>query len=409
MSKILKLSILIIYLFSCFTQYTKNIVFAKKNETYFIVTAYYSPLPNQRQYMTWSYYWDLRLNWNWHTTASQKPINIWYLAAPTKYPFGTKIYFNWYGVWVVEDRWWAIVKAWNRWYEYDRIDVWVGYWDEWLQRAKKWGKRTIKWRVVSRISKVNLEFGKDVLKTVENIKVNPKNHNEKDVKKLQEKFIEFSIYNWEIDGKYESIKESLINFQVENKIIKSKNDIAAWWFGPKTYLTLLKKYWNEDILIKKETKNLMETSDKVKIILNHEEIKLNWDAPQESEVKKVQSLLKKLGMYDWEIDGSFDKIKKILLDFQKKAGIIRKDDDWWAWYFWEKTKQALVNYFENNEKSKKKTIDDISYEELDEIWNKLKKYSSKEEFVEKLKKARKKVRNSNQTKKIDYLIEIIES
>lgn len=408
MGKFLK-SILFIFLISFWAlNLSKNTSFAN-NETYFIATAYYSPLPNQKHYTTWSYWWDIRLNWKGHTTASWKPVYTWILAAPKKYPFWTKIYFDGYGIWAVEDRWWAIVRAWVRGHEYDRIDIWMWYGDEWLMRAKKWGKRVIKWKVISRKSNVNLKFSENVLNWVENIRVNPNEHKIEDVKKLQTNFKKLWLYNWNIDGKYNSIKDSLINFQIKSKIIKSKNQIDAWWFWPKTYIALIKKYWNNDILIKQNISNLVETNDKVKIILNHEEIKLNWDFPQKEEVKKVQELFKKLWMYNWNIDGNFNSIKRYLLDFQKKAWIIKQDNSWWAWYFWEKTKAALVTYFENQVSNRKEniTIDDISYDTLDNIWNKLKNSPKSNELIKRLEKVKSKLKNNSHIKKINYLINIL--
>jgi len=105
-------------------------VFSSDND-YFVVTAYYSPLENQEYYLTWDYVSEKRLNWQWIRWASWKWVFSWMLAAPKNYKFWTKIYLEWLWIWVVEDRWWAIVNAWKRWYSSDRIDVWVWYGDEW--------------------------------------------------------------------------------------------------------------------------------------------------------------------------------------------------------------------------------------------------------------------------------------
>ena len=405
MSKLFKSILFIIITILWLFTFLSKTTFAN-NETYFIVTAYYSPLLNQKQYTTWSYNWDIRLNWKWHTTASWRWVYTWILAAPSKYPFWTRIYFKWFWIWAVEDRWWAIVKAWIRWHEHDRIDIWMWYWDEGLQRALNWWKKTIKWKVVSRNSGVNLKFSANILKNIDNIKVNPRKHNISDVKKLQENFKKLWIYNWKINWKYSSIKNTLINFQVNNKIIKSINSVGAWRFWPKTYWKLLKKYWNKDILIKQDNTKIIETSPKVQIILNHEEIKLNWDEPQVDEVKKLQRLFKKLWIYSWIIDWNFNNIRRILLDFQKQVWIIKYDDSWWAGYFWEKTKAALVTYFEDREIILKKKIllDDISYSILNKILKKLKKSGNNKNLIRKLLKVKTKLRSTSRINKINYLI-----
>jgi len=115
------------------------------NVRYFFLTAYYSPLPGQKRYTTWSYAWDVRLNWSGKRTASWKWVFEWLLAWPRNYDFWTKIEFEWLWVWVIEDRWGAIVNKWERGHEFDRIDVWMWYGDEWLERALKWWKRKVLW------------------------------------------------------------------------------------------------------------------------------------------------------------------------------------------------------------------------------------------------------------------------
>jgi len=390
-------------------------VSANSNKTKFIVTAYYSPIPNQKKYTTWSYAWDKRLNWEGHTTASWKWVYTWILAAPKKYPFWTKIYFDGFWVWAVEDRWWAIVKAGKRGYEYDRIDIWMWYWDEWLQRALKWWKRTITWRVVSPNQKVNLKFTKNILSWIENIKVNPENAKKEDVKKLQENFKKLKLYNWKIDWKYSSIKNSLINFQIKEKIIKNKNDQTAWWFWPKTYTALLRRYSSKDILIRQDNFEIIETSSKIQIILNSPEIKLNWDTPQIEEVKKVQQLFKNLWIYSWKIDWNYNSIKNKILEIQKQAKIIKNDKSWWAWYFWEKTKAWLIEYFEKqeiNKKINKKTkisLDNISYKTLWIVARKLKNYNKfkKKILISKLEKSIKLLKKEEHKNKIKYLVEKI--
>ena len=424
MSKILKsLFFLIITIFWLFI-FQANNTFAtetKIKNISFIVTAYYSPLPNQKKYITWSYYWDKRLNWEWHTTASWKPVKPGILAAPTKYPFWTKIYFEWYGVWVVEDRWWAIVKAWVRWHEHDRIDIWMWYWDEWLQRALKWWKRTISWRVVARNQEVNLKFANDILAWLEKIKVNPEVHKNEDVIKLQEKFKELWLYNWKINWKYESIKNDLINFQIKYKLISSYKDEAAWYFWPKTYTALLRRFWSKEILIKQDDFVIQETNAKIEIILQAPEIKLNWDKPQKEEVLKVQKLFKEIWLYNWKIDWNYNSIKNIIINIQKEAWIIKNEKSWWAWYFWEKTKAALIEYCENKYKWNSNYIpNDKEKKTLEKIVTKIKVYiykNSKNDLNKKKllkKKIEKKLvyikQKTNKSKlknQIDYIIQNI--
>lgn len=384
-----------------------NIVNASTSwEKYFIVTAYYSPLPNQKHYTTWSYYGDVKLNWSGHTTASGNPVFAWLLAWPKNYPYGTKIYFQWYGVWVVEDRWWAIVKAWVEWHEHDRIDIWMWYGDEGLMRAKKWWKRTIKWQVVDSSNDISLQFWKDILNWYDNIKVNPENTDKNQVILLQKLFTELWLYNWDIDWNYESIKPSLVKFQLENKIISSKYDEAAWYYWPKTIVAIIKKYWSTPLVKEEKTQELVQVNEKVKIILDYGEITLNADYPKKEDVENVQVLFKKLWLYNWEIDWNYNSIKNDIIEFQKKVWLITHSTSWWAWHIWDKTKSELILYFENEQREK--ALRDEKYEletheikELNIVSRKIENYiktkSNWSEYKEKILK-------NNLIVKIDSLV-----
>ncbi|USN58940.1 MAG: hypothetical protein H6767_02385 [Candidatus Peribacteria bacterium] len=71
---------------------------ADESKQCFIVTAYYSPLPDQDSYMKGSYEADIRLNGRGTHGASGKEVFTGMIAAPKTYAFGTKIYLEGYGV-----------------------------------------------------------------------------------------------------------------------------------------------------------------------------------------------------------------------------------------------------------------------------------------------------------------------
>jgi len=114
--------------------------------TSFVISAYYSPLPGQNRYATGSYEGDIRLNGNGTHGADGTPVYPGMVAAPKKYPFGTKLDIPGIGLTTVHDRGGAIVAVDadnSRGYAHDRLDVWMGYGDEGLARALNWGKRTV--------------------------------------------------------------------------------------------------------------------------------------------------------------------------------------------------------------------------------------------------------------------------
>lgn len=213
----------------------------------FIVTAYYSPLPGQDKYATWSYAGDIRLNGRWTHGASWKAVHPWFLAAPKNYSFGTKIYIDGLGVGVVEDRGWAIVNAGKRWYEYDRIDVWMWYGDEWRIRAIKWWKRTVLGNKVDESTQLSIAFDNSPLNKYFDLTVNAQNPQKENVIQLQELFQEIGKYNGEINGEFDDIRDILIDFQLKKSIISSPQSSEAWYFGPKTLAALRQEYENTDI------------------------------------------------------------------------------------------------------------------------------------------------------------------
>lgn len=321
-------------------------------ETKFIITAYYSPLPNQSNYTTGSYEWDKRLNGEWVTTASWKWVFPGLLAGPSNYPFGTKLYFEGYGIWSIEDRGWAIVKAWERWYSYDRIDIWMGYGDEGLARALKWWKRTVTWKIVVPSAEVTISFPESEIGYIPNLNVNPEVHEAIEVEKLQEIFTKADIYSWNIDWKYESFKDEIITFQMTQGIIDGRDDESAWWFGPKTISALRNMFPSDSSVILREEDvslfsnfNHKEASEVYKLILEYGDLQVTPES-EATTVSELQELLYKLGEYDWNINGNYSSVENALINFQIKVGLIDNADDWGAGYFWNKTKSALWSYYE---------------------------------------------------------------
>ncbi len=104
-----------------------------------LVTAYYSPLPDQSFYIKGSYAADIRLNGRGTNGADGTEVYVGMLAAPKTYPFGTRVNIPGLGVGEVHDRGGAILAH----KDYDRIDVWMGHGEEGLARALNWGARIV--------------------------------------------------------------------------------------------------------------------------------------------------------------------------------------------------------------------------------------------------------------------------
>lgn len=342
----------------------------------FIVTAYYSPLPNQNFYLRWNFEDEVILNWEWKRWASGKEVYPWMLAAPKTYKFWTKIYLDWVGIWTVDDRWWAIVGSWSRWYDWDRIDIWMWYWDEWLKKALTWWKRTVYWRIVStnnedslpsialenfKIWKIDFQSLKNAQLVWKNSSINkitlnnlvvPNNiseaTNKETIKYFQTILSNLWFYKWDIDWNYSDlIDKAILNFQLENNIVKTSKDRGAWYYWPKTKQVLNEKYLvflnQEKIRIakeKQEKENLLAIENQVQSL-----VKEFW-TPKENEVwihvRKLQKTLKYLGYFDWKDTAIFGKLtKESILKYQIDKWLVTKSSDIWAWMIWEKTLKKI--------------------------------------------------------------------
>ncbi len=106
----------------------------------FIVTAYYSPLPNQCCYFRGSYGEDIAFNGQGKRGADGTGVYEGMIAAPPSYGFGTRIDLQNLGVGTVHDRGGRIIE-WSD--DLHRIDLWMGTGEEGLARALAWGTRRV--------------------------------------------------------------------------------------------------------------------------------------------------------------------------------------------------------------------------------------------------------------------------
>jgi hypothetical protein len=340
---------LVIYSISCFshtiTTFSEFSGDSKNtSENYFIVTAYYSPLEDQEDYITGSYEWDIRLNGSWKKWASGKEVFPWMIAAPKKYTFGTKIYIAWLGTWSVEDRWWSIIEASDWGPSHDRLDVWMWFGDEGRKRAILWWARKVSWYTVDSSSEVNVQFSNVTNLEIFGWTVWP-DSSEENIKKLQEFLISLKMYSWLVDGNHDSIRDTIIDYQLKNGIINSKNDEEAWYFGPKTIAIIRKEFPN--ISVQSKSKKITSNSTKL------ESSKLNWTLKKniypdstQSDIKNLQILLKHVWIYKGKIDGDYNSVKPNIIHYQLKKKIIINKNQTGAGNFWPKTRENIKKDFE---------------------------------------------------------------
>lgn len=363
---------------------------------YFVVTAYYSPLPNQSAYIMWSYEAEIRMNGEGIAGASWKPVFSWMLAAPQSYSFWTKIYLEWLGIWEVADRWGAIVAKWERWFKHDRIDVWMGYWEEGLRRAMYWWNRTVKWYVTKRNSGVTINtknhpapvwataWLKKVFTTPTIYNIGIWLHSDHwTVKKLQELLRDNGFYAGELNGDYKTIMWIIFSFQKENNLVINENTFWAWYWGKLTRALFLKKSLN-GTLNASQTQLIPSSAlldeKKAEAANNIEVINIFEKAlTTEWEFKKLQEVLKEIGLYEWLIDGKYESIKELILQYQLGKQLISDTHSIWAGIYWPKTRASLKKDYEyfisekekweerKREMEKRKKELEEKFQELEEI------------------------------------------
>jgi hypothetical protein len=375
MKKIFSTIILILILSGFYTTTT-----TASGSSFFRVTAYYSPLPNQEYYIKGNYHSEIRMNWRGIRWTSWKLVFSGMLAAPRKYSFGTKIYLKWLWIWEVADRWWAIVKAWKRNFKYDRIDIWVWYWDEWLRRAMYWGNRVIKWNIVKRSNKVSINYkkiyspywvtgklDKNIIKHNSSKKTKIKTefdlllekeleifqnkiNNNKQTRILQKRLSDLWLYWWKIDWNYNNIISIIIKYQLEKKLIRFKWSTWAWYFWPKTRKSLKGDY-KKYLIDEKEKQNkinLFKINAEKKATKKLNEI---WNITFwniSPNVRELQKTLKKLWyFYNKDTAIFWKKTKQAILDYQLDKKVIANSYVLWAGVFWPNTKKQLRNDLAN--------------------------------------------------------------
>lgn len=327
---------------------------------YFMITAYYSPLPGQQHYVTGSYESDIRLNGRGTNGADGTPVYAGMIAAPKTYPFGTKLSIPGIGMTAVHDRGGAIVKGKGddsnlSGPKYDRLDIWMGYGDKGLTRALSWGFRTVEATVYgvddsiaesielagySPDEKYNQEvFAIPQINSKKSYSANTKNKPKTstelfpediwylsegdDVKKLQTYLKELGYFPGEIDGKFgDTTRMAVYLFQKDKGLVSDITDLEAGHFGGAT-----RKAFEDAVLSRK--KSLLPT------------ITLNLTSTDKDSIKKLQNALKALG-YNVNATGKYDlKTKHAVSKFQIDNSILKSTSDFGSGYFGPKTLTKL--------------------------------------------------------------------
>jgi len=313
----------------------------------FIISAYYSPLPGQEYYYMGDYDAEIRMNGSGVNGADGTSVYPGMIAAPGNYEFGTKMYIPGVGMVAIHDRGGAIVNAGERGHEYDRLDIWMGYGDDGLDRALNWGKREVEvtiYGVDDTIEEnVYLEGYTEAEKIINNVILAPQLFSSdvwygtegEDVEKLQEYLAILGYYNDEITGYYgDNTWQAVFDFQVDQGIVDDRWDFGAGHFGISTRRSMDNAL--SDIEIEKELKQidfLREGLAKIQRYTDLSEDPVYFTnslslGDSGEDVYSLQAELQNLGYFLIEPTGYYGEVTQhAVFKLQQKWGLVATIDD----------------------------------------------------------------------------------
>ncbi len=310
----------------------------------FIISAYYSPCPDQVVYFRGSYDADRRLNGNGTNGADGTQVYPGMLAAPRSYAFGMKLAIPGLGVGTIHDRGGAIVDAGVRSNAYDRIDVWMGRCEEGLARALQWGKRTVTATVYPADYTIaeSFELPGSSPRLVVDLKLGDTGNT---VRLLQEELKTYGYYRGTLSGEFDELTEqALLGYQLARRIVSSADSAGAGTLGSATRESLnneaFKRSWKipSGLL----TASVVHTSGTTNTTNSRFPTTLAL-GDRGDEVRELQIALTEIGAYDCEINGVYDEnTEKCIFKFQVQQGILTDFEEQGAGITGPQTRAALT-------------------------------------------------------------------
>lgn len=135
------------------------------------------------------------------------------------------------------------------------------------------------------------------------------------------------------------------NWKILDQVDYESNKISRIELNQETIDNLSKLKWLDIVENVKENHSNISIFDKTVYIWYY-----IWD------IRELQSILKELSYYKWEIDGKYENIEKIIIDYQIENKIIENKDSYWAWWFWPLTRQKLRLEYDKFKSNWKKSI-----------------------------------------------------
>lgn len=279
-----------------------------------MVTAYYSPLPNQSYYYRGGYEEEIIFNGEGIRGADGTGVYPGMIAAPAAYDFGTVIELPSIGVvGTVHDRGGRII-TWSD--EVHRIDLWMGHGEEGLARALTWGARTVEGIVYPKSSAPEerfalSEFDAD-LSMIANLTPLPKSdllpvteegYTTNGVRKLQEALASLGYFEEKPNAHFgPATKDALNKFLLDYRVIGDGSELTA-----EASATI-----SAALTMKPENSPILAEGMELGLIGD--------------DVRQAQKLLRYLDYYRGRTNGEFDaELRLAVLRFQIDHGVVTSD------------------------------------------------------------------------------------
>ncbi len=302
-----------------------------------IITAYYSPEPNQKKYYLGSFDADITFNGQGIQGADGTLVYPGMIAAPSTLPFGTRVKIPKLDiVGTVHDRGGRIVEGEDG---TIRIDLWMGKGEEGLARAINFGvqKHTANVYIPQNIDVPDEKFNLLAFSAPATVLKNlPSEAQSLVIEKESPRYGDTSIT-------VTSVQSALKNFDYFEHPITT-------YFGDVTKAAL--QSFQRDAVIAGEG-DIADQATRAALAA-HTELKNKISEPDLDEeyllqgadgrsVRILQRMLKLLGKYDGEIDGIYNQeIMSIVYKFQKEKGVISSPTESGAGVVGPQTRRALL-------------------------------------------------------------------
>ena len=100
------------------------------------------------------------------------------------------------------------------------------------------------------------------------ISLSPETGTQDEIKEIQRIYNKLGYYEGSISGEYDDVFESIVAYQLNTWVISSREDLWAWWFGPKTRAQTQIDYeayvvsWGQSILQVSQVSQIWENPDR---------------------------------------------------------------------------------------------------------------------------------------------------